>query len=104
MLQGNTTVLARIFVRHYDGRASPIADTDAAPTGGLDAVANLARGTHEFVANASGDGHVRFRPPSEATRRPTRPIHSHRDSNIAPTRNFVRAAELQAFSASSRVD
>ncbi|HWM13313.1 MAG TPA: M36 family metallopeptidase [Gaiellaceae bacterium] len=61
-LQGNTTVAARIFVGHYEGRASPIADTNAATSGtNLDAVARFAPGTYEFVANAPGYGHVRFR-------------------------------------------
>jgi hypothetical protein len=61
-LEGNTAVPARIFVGHYEGRASPIADTDPATAGAnLDAVAKFAPGTYEFVANAPGYGHVRFR-------------------------------------------
>jgi extracellular elastinolytic metalloproteinase len=61
-LQGSTTVPARIFVGHYEGRASPIADTNPATSGtNLDAVARFAPGTYEFVANAPGFGHVRFR-------------------------------------------
>jgi hypothetical protein len=61
-LVGNTAVPARIFVGHYEGRASPIADTDPATSGlNLDAVARFAPGTYEFVANAPGYGHVRFR-------------------------------------------
>jgi extracellular elastinolytic metalloproteinase len=55
-------VAARIFVGHYEGRASPIADTDPATTGAnLDNVARFAPGTYEFVATAPGYGHVRFR-------------------------------------------
>jgi hypothetical protein len=61
-LQGNTAVPARIFVGHYEGRASPIADTNAATSGtNLDAVARFAPGRYEFVANAPGYGHIRFR-------------------------------------------
>ena len=59
---GNAPVSARIFVGHYEGRASPIADTDPATNGtNLDEVANFAPGTYEFVASAAGYGHVRFR-------------------------------------------
>jgi hypothetical protein len=55
-------VAARIFVGHYEGRASPIADTDPATLGAnLDDVARFAPGTYEFVATAPGYGHVRFR-------------------------------------------
>jgi extracellular elastinolytic metalloproteinase len=58
---GNTPVSARIFVGHYEGRVSPIADTDPASPGvNLDEVANFAPGTYEFVAKADGYGHVRF--------------------------------------------
>jgi len=59
---------ARIFVGHYEGRVSPVADTDAettAPEGAsannLDEVAGFAPGTYEFVATAPGHGHLRFR-------------------------------------------
>jgi hypothetical protein len=59
---GHTNVQARIFVGHYEGRVSPIADTNPATTGqNLDDVAEFAPGTYEFVANAPGYGHVRFR-------------------------------------------
>jgi hypothetical protein len=60
---GHTTITtARIFVGHYEGRVSPIADTNPATTGqNLDEVAEFAPGTYEFVANAPGYGHVRFR-------------------------------------------
>ncbi|HXV56941.1 MAG TPA: M36 family metallopeptidase, partial [Gaiellaceae bacterium] len=61
-LKGNVAVPARIFVGHYEGRASPIADTDPATAGAnLDDTANFAPGTYELVANAPGYGHVRFR-------------------------------------------
>jgi extracellular elastinolytic metalloproteinase len=61
-LNSSTPVAARIFVGHYEGRASPIADTDPATTGAnLDDVARFAPGTYEFVATAPGYGHVRFR-------------------------------------------
>jgi extracellular elastinolytic metalloproteinase len=58
---------ARVYVGHYEARVSPIADTNPATnatgTGAnnLDAVASFAPGTYEFVANAPGYGHVRFR-------------------------------------------
>jgi extracellular elastinolytic metalloproteinase len=59
---GNANVPARIFVGHYEGRASPIADTDPATNGtNLDEAAGFAPGTYEFVARAAGFGHVRFR-------------------------------------------
>jgi extracellular elastinolytic metalloproteinase len=61
-LEGNVPVSARIFVGHYEGRASPIADTDPATSGiNLDDIARFAPGRYEFVANAPGYGHVRFR-------------------------------------------
>jgi extracellular elastinolytic metalloproteinase len=56
-------VNARIFVGHYEGRASPIADTNPATVPGainLDDTAKFAPGTYEFVAVAPGYGHVRF--------------------------------------------
>ena len=62
-LVGNDPVDARIFVGHYEGRASPIADTDPTTSVGinLDDFARFAPGTYEFVASAPGYGHVRFR-------------------------------------------
>ena len=63
----NAPIRARIYVGHYEGRVSPIADTDPAtsapPPGGnnLDDVAQFAPGTYEFVANAPGYGHLRLR-------------------------------------------
>ena len=53
---------ARFFIGHYEGRVSPIADSDPATTGlNLDDVAEIAPGTYELVANAPGFGHVRGR-------------------------------------------
>lgn len=68
-LRDGTPVPARIYVGHYEARVSPIADTDpATPAEGtpssvqnLDDTATFAPGTYEFVANAPGFGHVRFR-------------------------------------------
>jgi hypothetical protein len=62
-------VPARIFVGHYEGRVSPIADTNpATPAAGtpvsvtnLDDTAKFVPGTYEFVATAPGYGHLRFR-------------------------------------------
>jgi hypothetical protein len=64
-------VAADIFVGHYEGRATPIADTDPATAGSnFDNLASFVtdqefRGArwraYEFVANAEGYGHVRFR-------------------------------------------
>jgi extracellular elastinolytic metalloproteinase len=65
-------VNANVYVGHYEARVSPIADTNPATTGpNLDNVARFVpddsrhtrtgqRG-YEFVANAPGYGHVRFR-------------------------------------------
>src|SRR5918993_1169649 len=56
-------VNARIFVGHYEGRASPIADTNPATVPraiNLDDTAKFAPGRYEFVAVAPGYGHVRF--------------------------------------------
>ncbi|MGH2995786.1 MAG: M36 family metallopeptidase, partial [Gaiellaceae bacterium] len=59
---GGTLLPARVFVGHYEGRVSPIADTDPATSGGnLDEAARFAPGTYEFVATSPGFGHVRFR-------------------------------------------
>jgi extracellular elastinolytic metalloproteinase len=64
-------VVANVYVGHYEGRVSPIADTNPAtgPADGsapadasnLDNVASFVPRTYEFVANAPGYGHVRFR-------------------------------------------
>jgi extracellular elastinolytic metalloproteinase len=65
---GETAPTARLYVGQYEGRVSPIADTNPrtnAPEGAsannLDATASFAPGTYEFVATAPGYGHVRFR-------------------------------------------
>jgi extracellular elastinolytic metalloproteinase len=61
--EGNAPVNARVYVGHFEARTSPVADTDAATSGAanLDAVATFVPGTYEFVANAPGYGHARFR-------------------------------------------
>ena len=53
---------ARIYVGHYEARASPIADTNPTTTGpiNLDDTAKFAPAKYEFVAHAPGYGHVRF--------------------------------------------
>ncbi len=59
----NDPVNARIFVGHYEGRATQIADTNPATVPGtinLDDTAKFAPGRYEFVAVAPGYGHVRF--------------------------------------------
>src|SRR4051794_17198 len=54
---------ARFFVGHYEGRISPIADTNAATTGAanLDETAQFVPETYELVATAPGYGHLRGR-------------------------------------------
>jgi extracellular elastinolytic metalloproteinase len=67
--EGDPIRNASIYVGHYEARVSPIADTDPAtsapsPPGSannLDETAGFVAGTYEFVANAPGYGHVRFR-------------------------------------------
>jgi hypothetical protein len=77
--EGNAPITnARFHVGHYQARVSPVADTDPAtpgpppppppppappppPTDNLDDVAKFVPGTYEFVANAPGYGHARFR-------------------------------------------
>ena len=64
-------VNADVFVGHYEARATPVADTDPATSGpnlddaagfvpDINAGAPLFR-AYDFVANADGYGHVRFR-------------------------------------------
>jgi extracellular elastinolytic metalloproteinase len=61
--------IADVFVGHYQGRVSPIADTDPATNASgpgannRDEVARFVvpEDTYEFVARAKGYGHVRFR-------------------------------------------
>jgi hypothetical protein len=68
-------VVARIYVGHYEGRVSPIADTNPATTGAnLDDTAAFAPGTYEFVTNAPGYGHVRFRQTFRSGQSQTVPI------------------------------
>ncbi|HEY7197392.1 MAG TPA: M36 family metallopeptidase, partial [Gaiellaceae bacterium] len=65
----NAKIPARFYVGHYQGRVSPIADTDPATPGtgapafavNLDDQASFVPGTYEFTANAPGYGIVRFR-------------------------------------------
>ena len=69
--EGNAVITnAKVYVGHYEARVSPIADTDPtsnapatspASTNNLDDTAKFVPGTYEFVANAAGYGHVRFR-------------------------------------------
>ena len=63
--RGNDTKAAapaRIFVGHFEARASPVADTDPATSGpNLDATASFVPGTYEFVIQAKGYGHYRLR-------------------------------------------
>jgi extracellular elastinolytic metalloproteinase len=95
---GSSPVRARIFVGHYEARVSPIADTD--PTTGptttvapgasnLDNRANFAPGTYEFVAQARGHGHVRFR---QAITAGTRTITINMPANHASQSNGATAA------------
>jgi extracellular elastinolytic metalloproteinase len=65
---GAAPVRARVYVGHYEARVSPVADTDdatsaprSATTNNLDASADFAPGTYEFVATAPGYGAIRFR-------------------------------------------
>ena len=87
--EGNAAITnARVYVGHYEARVSPIADTDPATSAtgtganNLDAVASFAPGTYEFVANAPGYGHVRFRETFVAgeTRTVTVPMATNRAS------------------------
>jgi hypothetical protein len=65
----NAKIPARFYVGHYQGRVSPIADTEPATPGtgapafavNLDDQASFVPGTYEFTANAPGYGIVRFR-------------------------------------------
>ncbi len=54
-------VAARVYVGQYEARVSPIADTNPATTGqNLDATAQFAPGTYDFVVQAPGYGHLRL--------------------------------------------
>jgi extracellular elastinolytic metalloproteinase len=66
----NAPVAANIYVGHHEGRVSPIADTNPATVpaastlpdaSNVDNVALFVGRTYEFVAQAPGYGHVRFR-------------------------------------------
>jgi extracellular elastinolytic metalloproteinase len=69
--EGNAPVVANVYVGHYEARVSPIADTNPATTGtptpgaadatNMDNVALFAPRLYEFVAQAPGYGHLRFR-------------------------------------------
>ena len=69
--EGNAPIVANVYAGHYEARVSPIADTNPAtgPADGsvavdasnLDNVASFAPRTYEFVAQAPGYGHLRFR-------------------------------------------
>ena len=68
---GNDRIPARIYVGHYEAGVSPIADTDPATSGqNLDDRAAFVAGEYEFVANAPGYGHVRFRADIKANTSP----------------------------------
>jgi hypothetical protein len=75
---GAPAVPARVFVGHYEGRVSPVADTDPATRApaelgldNLDAEAAFAPGTYELVVTAPGYGHQRLRQTFRAGTRPT---------------------------------
>jgi extracellular elastinolytic metalloproteinase len=81
---GNAPVSARIYVGHYEGGVSPVADTDPATSGSnLDEVAHFVEGVYEFVVNAPGYGHVRFRADLKANSSPT--INIRMPTNYAST-------------------
>jgi hypothetical protein len=59
------TVVGKVYVGHYEGRVSPIADTDpATANSGIDinrdATASFAPGEYDFLAVAKGYGFFRF--------------------------------------------
>ena len=99
--ESGAPVAADIFVGHYEARATPIADTDPATAGpNLDEVANfvpdrLFRGNRhrawEFVANAEGYGHVRFRI-NELRPGETRNVTIEFPTNVASTHQGATAA------------
>jgi hypothetical protein len=88
--EGNAPVPASFYVGHYEGRASPIADTSPAtvPAPGslpdfsnVDAEAAFTSRTYELVAQAPGYGNVRFR----ATFRPG----EHRTITVRMSTNWA---------------
>jgi extracellular elastinolytic metalloproteinase len=57
-LEGNPIDGAELFVGTYEGRVTPVADTDGATS--LDDTVDLVPGTYEFIARADGFGATRF--------------------------------------------
>ena len=58
-------VVAKVYVGHYEGRASQMADTDPATTNSgsvinLDDAAHFAPGRYDFLVVAKGHGSFRF--------------------------------------------
>lgn len=56
--ENGVAVKAKVFVGHYEARATPIADTDGATP--LSDTAKFVAGNYDFVVQAKGYGHVRF--------------------------------------------
>jgi extracellular elastinolytic metalloproteinase len=96
-------VNANVYVGHYEARATPIADTNPATAGpNLDNVArfvpddgaggqNSRHRAYDFVANAAGYGHVRFRL-TELKPGETRTVTMRFGTNYASTHNGAVAA------------
>ncbi|MGH3030505.1 MAG: M36 family metallopeptidase [Gaiellaceae bacterium] len=81
-----TAVNARIYVGHFEAGVSPVADTNPATVGtNLDDVASFVPGTYEFVTNAPGYGHARFRLTLSAG--------SNRTVTIAMPTNYASGAQ-----------
>ena len=63
--EGDPPVVGKVYVGHYEGRASQVADTDPATTNSgsvinNDAVAHFAPGRYDFLVVAKGHGFFRF--------------------------------------------
>ena len=63
--EGDPPVVGKVYVGHFEGRASQIADTDPATanSGSVinnDAVAHFAPGRYDFLVVAKGHGFFRF--------------------------------------------
>jgi extracellular elastinolytic metalloproteinase len=95
-------VNANIYVGHYEARVSPVADTNPATAGpNLDNVARFVpddgphvrsgQRAYEFVANAPGYGHVRFRL-TELKPGETRSVTIHFPTNYASRHQGAVAA------------
>ncbi|HWS55500.1 MAG TPA: M36 family metallopeptidase [Pyrinomonadaceae bacterium] len=56
--ENGLAVKAKVYVGHYEARATPVADTDGATA--LPATAKFVAGSYDFVVQANGYGHVRF--------------------------------------------